>query len=645
MQELVVESLVVPLAMVVFYVLVDETTQMPLAERDHACETLLFDRPDEPLGIGVEIGTLRRQPNRLHTGALQDLAKDPRIEGIAGVNQMARPAQTAIDRVGHIAGLLLHPRAARLRVDPGDGHAAGSQLDHEEDEVPPEPRQRQHLDGEQIAGRQALPVRLQERLPGHVPAPLGRRVDSVVVQDPLHRGPGDSVAEVRERAADPRVAPPRIVDRHPDHELGDVLSGHWSTSTSAGAAIVFRGDQSPVPTQDRVRGDDARDLRQDPPAEFVAAHSESTALGVRQAKRPRAQVFPEDPILLPEIVDQIVLVTVHPASEREDEELQRRRHSLRLLGRIDQHRPSLGRLNEPYGMVRGDTETIAFMQEWFGYCLVIDTSRQKFLMLEGPGANGKSVLLAILEGLVGRENCSSVSLEEFGERFALSATIGKLVNIVSEVGDVNRLPEGRLKAFVVGDPLTLDRKYRDALNVKPTARLVFATNKLPKFADKTNGIWRRVIIVPATVVIPPDRQDTGLTEKLRAELPGIFNWAVEGLVRLRRQDRFTEPSIVIKAVQSHRQSCDPIGDFLRSYLREDPTGQVTSEKLYGLYAAWCEEHDLRPDSESALGKAVKQVFPTVERKKRGPRRQRYWGYVGVSRVPGVPGVSTVSNLL
>ena len=104
MQELVVESLVVSLAMVVFYVLVDETTQMPLAERDHACETLLFDRPDEPLGIGVEIGTLRRQPNRLNTGALQDLAKDPRIEGIAVVNQMARPAQTAIDRVGQIAG-------------------------------------------------------------------------------------------------------------------------------------------------------------------------------------------------------------------------------------------------------------------------------------------------------------------------------------------------------------------------------------------------------------------------------------------------------------------------------------------------------------------------------------------------------------
>ena len=227
-----------------------------------------------------------------------------------------------------------------------------------------------------------------------MPAPLGRRVDSVVVQDPLHRGPGDSVAEVRERAADPRVAPPRIVDRHPDHELGDVLSGHWSTSTSAGAAIVFRGDQSPVPTQDRIRGDDARDLRQDPPAEFVTAHSESTTLGVRQAKRPRAQVFSEDPILLPEIVDQIVLVTVHPASEREDEELQRRRHSLRLLGRLDQHRPSLGRFFAPYA-VDDATTALDLIDKVEGdvSCLTADAAYDTRGIYEAAGARGATVVI------------------------------------------------------------------------------------------------------------------------------------------------------------------------------------------------------------------------------------------------------------
>ena len=66
-------------------------------------------------------------------------------------------------------------------------------------------------------------------------------------------------------------------------------------------------------------------------------NSRPTALGIGPAKRPRAQVLTEDPILLPEIRDQIVLVAVHPASERENEELERRRHGLRLLGRLDQH--------------------------------------------------------------------------------------------------------------------------------------------------------------------------------------------------------------------------------------------------------------------------------------------------------------------
>ena len=194
-----------------------------------------------------------------------------------------------------------------------------------------------NLGGEQIAGREALPVRLQERLPGHAPAPLGSRVDPVVVQDPLHRGPSDLVAEVRERPADPCVPPLGILDRHPDHARGHVTARHRPASTAAGAAVVCLGDHSPVPAENRVRRDDAGDLHHDAPSELLAAHGESTALGIGQAKRPRAQVLPEDPMLLPEIRDQIVLVAVHPASERENEELERRRHGLRLLGRLDQH--------------------------------------------------------------------------------------------------------------------------------------------------------------------------------------------------------------------------------------------------------------------------------------------------------------------
>ena len=138
-------------------------------------------------------------------------------------------------------------------------------------------------------------------------------------------------------------------------------------------------------------------------------------------------------------------------------------------------------------MCKKDTELIQFVQEWFGYCLVLDTTQHVFLIAVGAGANGKSVMLDTLKHLVGRENCSSVSLESFDGRFDLSMTIGKLINVVAEVGDVAKLPEGKLKAFTSGDLMTFDRKHREPLQVNPTARLVFATNKLPKFADRSEG--------------------------------------------------------------------------------------------------------------------------------------------------------------
>ncbi len=90
---------------------------------------------------------------------------------------------------------------------------------------------------------------------------------------------------------------------------------HRPSPTSAGNAIVLLGDQTPVPTENRVRRDDVCHLTQDPPAEFLASHPESPALGVGQTKRSRTKMLPEDAILLPEIVDAIFLVASHPASQ------------------------------------------------------------------------------------------------------------------------------------------------------------------------------------------------------------------------------------------------------------------------------------------------------------------------------------------
>ena len=104
-------------------------------------------------------------------------------------------------------------------------------------------------------------------------------------------------------------------------------------------------------------------------------------------------MFSEDPILLPEIVDQIVLVTVHPASEREDEELQRRRHSLRLLGRLDQHRPSLGRFFAPYAVAVYETATAR------GATVVIPPARTANVSGHGPRSPARDRTITVVQQL------------------------------------------------------------------------------------------------------------------------------------------------------------------------------------------------------------------------------------------------------
>lgn len=220
-------------------------------------------------------------------------------------------------------------------------------------------------------------------------------------------------------------------------------------------------------------------------------------------------------------------------------------------------------------------ERIMLLQEWFGYCLLPDTSLHKFLLAVGPGANGKSVVFRVLTELLGWENVSHVPLEMFGDRFALGDTIGKLANVVSEIGVLDRFDEGRLKAFVSGDRITVDRKYKEPISVQPTARLMLATNEPPRVHDRSQGLWRRVLYLPFEVTIPTEKQNPRLAEELLEELPGVFNWAIQGLARLREQYRFTEPAAYSRAMQEYRIDCDPVRAFLREYYEAAPGSAVS----------------------------------------------------------------------
>jgi P4 family phage/plasmid primase-like protien len=265
----------------------------------------------------------------------------------------------------------------------------------------------------------------------------------------------------------------------------------------------------------------------------------------------------------------------------------------------------------------GDGERIALLQEWFGYSLVPDTTQQKFLMLYGEGNNGKSVVCAALTALLGEANVSQVALENFANRFALAQTLGKLANIASEVGELDKAAEGTLKAFTSGDRMSFDRKGKSLLDAAPSARLVLATNNRPRFSDRSNGVWRRLLLVPFDVVISPDEQVAGMDKPPwwidSGELSGMLNWALEGLKRLRANRHFTQPAACVKVLEEYRTEVNPARAFLLAHCEKGEDSRIGKARLYRLYANWCEKNGHRnPLSAMLFGKEVNRIFPEVK---------------------------------
>jgi putative DNA primase/helicase len=281
--------------------------------------------------------------------------------------------------------------------------------------------------------------------------------------------------------------------------------------------------------------------------------------------------------------------------------------------------------------LEADATRIAIVQEFFGLCLTPDTSFHKFLLMFGEGANGKSVLCAALRAVLGTENVSAVALEAFGERFALNSTLGKLANICPEIGEIDRVAEGRLKSFTSGEEMQFERKHKDPFPFRPTARLVLATNTLPRFADKSSGLWRRMILLPMNVVIGEADRRYGMDDPSfwDTEAPGILNWAIEGLRRLRAERHFTTSALCEEARQQYREELNPIRTFLADHFHENNAAQIATKDVYQRYTEWCAGNGYKALGERMFGREIKRAFPKVERRKLGTRTDRVYYYVGL----------------
>lgn len=259
-------------------------------------------------------------------------------------------------------------------------------------------------------------------------------------------------------------------------------------------------------------------------------------------------------------------------------------------------------------------EKIQFVTEWLGLCLIPDTSYEKFVVCVGEGGNGKSVLLKLMPELVGLENVYSAPIERLGNRRALAELDGKLLLTSSEINENTVMDDGILKQIVSGDTIEAERKYEHPFTFVPYARIMLATNHLPKLQDVTHAFFRRLVMLKFNRNFTADEMDLELSSKLRAELSGIFAMAVNGLRSLQARGQFIVPSSSETASKQYREDSDPMKMFADDALVPDNTNKgVRPASVYDLYRKYCNTYGFKAYNNIVLGKRLKQLGFTKTR--------------------------------
>ena len=254
-----------------------------------------------------------------------------------------------------------------------------------------------------------------------------------------------------------------------------------------------------------------------------------------------------------------------------------------------------------------DLDTLSKLQEWAGYCLVpmVQGNLQKSLFFIGEGANGKSVFLETLAAVL--DNVSHLELSELFDRFKIAELEGKLANICTDV-ETSKVMDARFKKIVAGEPQSAERKFKEPFEFEPFAKILFSANDFIPTKDRTHGFYRRFDILKFNRIFKTEEQKPELLQELKDEVPGIFNWALEGLERLSQQKWImTKSSYMDNCHNEFRRATNPLQLFIEEECVVEGNATVDSNELRSSYKRYCEDKGYKILSDNKLGQELKRL--------------------------------------
>ncbi|MBI5994934.1 DNA primase family protein [Clostridium perfringens] len=276
-----------------------------------------------------------------------------------------------------------------------------------------------------------------------------------------------------------------------------------------------------------------------------------------------------------------------------------------------------------------DCKLIPLVQEIVGYLLTTNTASQKAFVFWGPARTGKSTLLWVVEYLLlGKKNVSNIPWQEIGDKFKTAELLGKLANVFSDLPSKSIDDTGIFKVVTGEDYLMAEKKNKNPFKFKPFARLVFSCNELPRnYVDRTEGFYRRLIIVPFNRQIEKSKIDKALKYKFQREKEGILNWALEGLKRLYENNfEFSENELTDGVKKEYKRENNNVISFVEECCELDSLFSCSRIELYEAYKEFCVEAGLKALSQIKFNKELEGNF-NITRSRSG--KLRSWNGVRI----------------
>ncbi|HBR20533.1 MAG TPA: hypothetical protein DD726_10025 [Phycisphaerales bacterium] len=279
-------------------------------------------------------------------------------------------------------------------------------------------------------------------------------------------------------------------------------------------------------------------------------------------------------------------------------------------------------------IMAGSDVIIRYIQRLFGMCLSGDVREQILGILFGPGANGKNKFLESITGLMGDyagEAAPDLLIQRRNSEHCteIADLCAKRLVVASETKDGEELKVAQVKRLTGNARIKARYMRQDFFEFDRTFKLVMMTNHKPVISEQTNAIWRRIRLIPFSVIIPKEKQDGELGEKLRAEWSGILNWLVQGCLDWQRNG-LQEPDEIETATDEYRQEQAPLKAFFEERCSLSLSAICPVSRIREEYESWAIENGILPLTAKKFNDTMRSAGLVYDTRYWGGETQKVW---------------------